>query len=79
MKARDWNGTLSRLAWSLAEASVMADPLAYGAYLQAVAAQESATTPTRARTAADRPVTGQPRPGFSYGPALVGHIARPRS
>jgi hypothetical protein len=48
MKQRDWKGSLSRLAWSLAQASVMADPLAYGAYLHAVSDQEGEVSPSPA-------------------------------
>lgn len=44
MKARDWKGKLSRLAWAGCEASVMSDPMAYCAYLEAVSRQEVETT-----------------------------------
>jgi hypothetical protein len=71
MKARDWKDRLSRLAWSLAEASVMADPLAYGAYLQAVAGQEAAMTPSPARVGVAPRVADQTRPGFGYGLRVV--------
>jgi hypothetical protein len=79
MKKRDWKGTLSRLAWLLAEASVMADPLAYGAYLQALNAQESDAPTSPAEAAVDRRVTERPRLGFGYHPAVVGVVARSRS
>jgi hypothetical protein len=67
MKARDWKDRFSRLAWSLAEASVMADPLAYGAYLQAVSDEEAEMSPSPARAGVAPRAAERPKLRVGYG------------